>query len=74
MSDSETPIAYVTPTLGNNGVVLLIVKKCPLCGKQHCHGGGRDIKNPLLGHRVSHCAEERDDDTGYILKLREKKR
>jgi len=39
------------------GCWLWIVPRCPLCGKQHQHGGGQLTGDPrgLLGHRVAHC-------------------
>lgn len=49
------------------GTRLLIIKKCPYCGKKHTHGGGDAIQpvEKFLGHRISHC----DFEKGYILQL-----
>ncbi len=39
------------------GGYLWIVPRCPLCGREHQHGGGHLDAAPraLLGHRVGHC-------------------
>ncbi len=39
------------------GCWLWVVRRCPLCGKRHQHGGGHCDADPraLLGHRVGHC-------------------
>jgi hypothetical protein len=44
------------------------VKKCPLCGRRHTHGGGPLEGNPreLLSHRVAHCVSG-DKAGGYVL-------
>jgi len=36
---------------------LWIVRRCPLCGRRHTHGGGGRGDDPrqFLGHRVAHC-------------------
>ncbi len=41
----------------SRGCYLWLVPRCPLCGKQHQHGGGQLTGDPrgLLGHRVAHC-------------------
>jgi len=41
----------------SRGCYLWIVPRCPLCGKQHQHGGGYLTGDPrtLLGHRAAHC-------------------
>ena len=41
----------------SRGCYLWIVPRCPLCGKQHQHGGGYLTGDPrtLLGHRAPHC-------------------
>lgn len=41
----------------------LVVKRCPLCSKQHVHGGGSG-ERPILGTRVSHCLQDCDE---YLL-------
>ena len=48
-----------------------IVPCCPLCGKQHQHGGGYLTGDPrrLLGHRAAHCARPQrlGESRGYEL-------
>ena len=62
------PIAIATLKKGRQGYHW-IVRRCPLCGKRHTHGGGRLGGNPreLLGHRASHCLQRIPGDHGYIL-------
>ncbi|MFE6521891.1 hypothetical protein [Streptomyces sp. NPDC057794] len=33
---------------------LLVIDRCPLCGRPHRHGGGSD-EHPSYGHRAAHC-------------------
>lgn len=41
---------------------------CPYCGTTHHHGGGDVAREPLLGHRVSHChLDPPDFEHGYVL-------
>ena len=37
---------------------------CPVCGREHVHGGGPEREDPrtYLGHRLSHCG-----GVGYVL-------
>ncbi len=37
---------------------LSFIVKCPICGEEHYHGGGRDPENidQMLGERLSHCS------------------
>jgi hypothetical protein len=37
------------------GAWLLIVEKCPYCGKKHTHGGGDGKLPGSYGFRVPHC-------------------
>jgi len=48
---------------------LWVVDHCPLCGRQHAHGGGALDGDPrqLLGHRLAHCQEGSTEPQGYIL-------
>lgn len=39
---------------------LLIIARCPFCGKRHVHGAGGGY-----GHRVSHCIGF--ETPGYVL-------
>lgn len=49
---------------------LWIVMSCPLCGRQHTHGGGPIASNPReqLGHRLAHCRVlSEESSAGYVL-------
>lgn len=55
--------AAATAKRGLDGIWKLTVIVCPLCGRQHHHGGG-DGDVPLLGYRVGHCGVP---NAGYVL-------
>ena len=48
---------------------LWVVDHCPLCGRQHVHGGGSLASDPrqLLGFRVPHCCEDGSEPGCYLL-------
>jgi hypothetical protein len=48
---------------------LWIVQQCPLCGREHTHGGGPSSGDPrnLLGHRSQHCVNPPPGAHGYFL-------
>ncbi len=50
----QAPAALVP----SRGCYRWLVVRCPLCGREHQHGGGHLDADPraLLGHRVRHCA------------------
>jgi hypothetical protein len=56
MTEPEAP---AVPVRGRE-VWSWVVPCCPLCGREHWHGGGELGGDPrrLLGHRVAHCGEE----------------
>jgi hypothetical protein len=63
------PIAETRAVRSSDGVWALTVAVCPICFKQHFHGGGKDAE-PTLGHRVAHCrGVNYFRDLGYILQL-----
>jgi hypothetical protein len=47
---------------------MLETEKCPFCGENHEHGGGRVGEDPLtyMGHRGAHCARNKPAE-GYYL-------
>jgi len=55
----------------SRGCYLWIVLRCPLCGKQHQHGGGQLTGDPrrLLGPRAGHCMgpQRLGESRGYML-------
>ncbi len=55
----------------SRGCYRWLVPRCPLCGKQHQHGGGQLTGDPrtLLGHRAAHCggSQRLGESRGYAL-------
>lgn len=51
-------VAEIVPPTRIGGVISLVVGCCPLCGKQHAHGGGTDLArvDEFFGGRAAHCA------------------
>jgi hypothetical protein len=53
----RTVIAYCRPeriSTSTGPYWLLTIDRCPLCRRQHRHGGG-DGERPSYGHRAAHC-------------------
>lgn len=48
---------------------VLIVDRCPHCGRRHVHGDGgeRDGHSGFRGHRYGHCRDPRAAGIGYVL-------
>jgi hypothetical protein len=55
---AKTPIAKVV-LIKSGDCWLWRMPFCPLCGREHHHGGGPTTGDPrrMLGYRVSHCTE-----------------
>jgi hypothetical protein len=65
--NSEPPEIQVHAGLREGSGFWELTFECPYCGLLHRHGGGTD-REPLLGHRVSHCSYEPPAfEHGYVL-------
>jgi hypothetical protein len=63
----DTPTVSCVPTRTRDGTWWLEFH-CPHCRARHMHGGGTGAE-PIAGHRVAHCRDERSPWfwSGYVL-------
>ncbi len=60
-----TVLAVLSPPPRRQTAWTWLIPECPYCHKPHTHGAGAD--GTVDGHRVSHCADGRDNP-GYVIR------